>query len=93
MTPQALLPFGEVGRGSKRHLHLRLDPVVILRADVLTTETTGVLQLYAALLVEPILETNGEVCLIPAIHLRVTVEGLARSYDVEGIDHGNAVVT
>ena len=73
----------------ERDLHLGLDPVIILGADVLTTETTGVLQLHTALLVEPVLDADGEVRLIPAIDLRVTVEGLARSHDIESIDHGN----
>ena len=38
-------------------LHLGLEPVVILGADVLATETTGVLQLHTALLVEPVLQS------------------------------------
>ena len=64
-----------------------LKPIVILAADILSTETTGILQLHTALLIEPVLQADGQIGLIPAIDLCITVEGLARGHDVEGTSH------
>ena len=71
----------------KRHLYLRLQPVIILAADILATETTRILQLHTALLIEPVLDTQRQIRLIPAIHLRITIEGLTTGHNVEGIHH------
>ncbi len=70
-------------------MHLGLEPVIVLRTDVLATETTSVLQLQTTLLIIPILKTNGQVCLIPAVHLRITVKGLTTGHNVKGIDYGD----
>ena len=72
---------------SEGHLHLSLHPVVVLTADILATQATGVLQLHTALFVEPVLQTDGEISLIPSLYLGVTIIGLATSHDIEGINH------
>ena len=59
----------------------------VSHTDLIATEATGVLQLHTALLIVPVLQTDGEVGLIPAVHLRITVEGLTACHHVEGIHH------
>ena len=71
-------------------MHLGLEPVIILGADIFATQTTGVLELHTTLLIEPVLQSDREVGLIPAIHFGVTIKGLTTGYDVEGIDHRDA---
>ena len=74
----------------KRHLHLCLKPIIIIRTDVLANKTAGILHLHTAFLIEPVLKTDGKVSLIPAINLRITVESLTTGYDIECIDYRNA---
>ena len=57
---------------------------------ILTAQTTGVLQLQTAFLVEPVLQAYGEVCLIPSVNLGVTIVGLTAGHHVEGVNYGDA---
>ena len=71
----------------KSYLHLRLQPVVVLTTDIIATQTAGVLQLHTALFVEPVLQADSQVSLIPTIYLGIAVEGFAAGYDVECINY------
>ena len=70
------------------YLHLSLQPVVVFRTDVLAAKAAGVLELQAAFFVEPILQADGKVGLIPAVNLGIAVECFATGYDVECTHHG-----
>ena len=71
-------------------MYLCLEPVVILAADFLATEATGVLQLHTALLIKPVLQTHREIGLIPSVDRCIAIVGLTRGYEVKGASHRDA---